>query len=265
MFKLPPKSEVGYLDPEIASEGQKIVLSEGEPLSWNPPPVRPIMPDWSQIKSIQKYFNRSGYAVWPAWLYHPTESPRIVNNAQEAGELGVCYREATDDERARYGLKTVWDWIGDSKWRSKPFEKDLKFDPTKLGQGKTFIPATPNPRIAQHELVEALIPQVAAAVAQALKATGPSAPAHIDPKQWDAFLQFQAFQKTAETVDALKEESDEAVASAHTNALNAVHSEKDDEDDDERSLWIEEAKRLNIKIDGRWSLDRIKEAVEKAA
>ena len=263
VFTLPPKSEVGYLDPEIAGEGVKVIHSDGEQVNWTPPPVRPVMPDWSQIKSIQKYFNRSGYQTWPSWLYHPTEAPRIVKNAEEAGELGVCYREATDDERAKYGKKTVWDWADDSKWRPTPYERDLKFDPTKLGQGKTYIPTAPNPRVAQHELVEALIPQVAAAVAQALKATGPSAPAHIDPKQWDAFLQFQAFQKTAETVDALKEESDASLASAHTNALSAVYSE--DDDADERSLWIDEAKRLNVKIDGRWSLERIKEAVEKAA
>lgn len=223
-FVLPKKSEVGYLDPEIAGEGQKVILSDGDVVSWTPPPPRPVMPDWSQIKSIARYFGRSGHQVYPAWLYHPSDEPRLVKNAEDAGALGVCYREATADERGRYGLKAVWDWQDGCQWRPQPYAGTLKFDPLKPGQGKTFQPAQQNPALAQDRLLEALIPAVAAAVAQSLKgAGGPSAPAHIEPAQWEAFLQFQAFQKAAEAVDIVKSEvalpdSGEAETGAATSA-----------------------------------------------
>src|SRR6185312_6341739 len=110
VFVLPPKSQVGVIDPEIAGEGVKVIYSDGEQGMWTPPPPRPVMPDWSGIKSIARYFNRTGHAVWPAWLYHPTEEPRLLKNADEAAELGVCYREATMDEKGRYGRSHVWDW-----------------------------------------------------------------------------------------------------------------------------------------------------------
>src|SRR6266436_1664891 len=138
-FVLPPKSQVGVLDLEIAGEGQKVILSDGEQVAWTPPPPRPVVPDWSQIKSIQQYFNRTGYRVWPSWLYHPTEEARLVKDQDEAAELGVCYREATPDEHNRYGKKHVWDWTNESQWRPTPYHAP-KFDPQKPAQGKVYIP-----------------------------------------------------------------------------------------------------------------------------
>lgn len=258
-FVLPPKKQVGYLDPEIAGEGQKVILSDGDQVSWTPPPPRPVMPDWSQIKSIARYFNRTGFQVYPAWLYHPTEEARIVKNADEAAELGVCYREATIDERGRYGLSAVWDWKEGSLWRAQPYGPP-KFDPLRPGVGKTYQHTPPNPVVAQNAMIEALIPAVAAAVAQSLKASGPGAPANVDQKEWDEFLQFKAWQKSKDAVAivadeiASAEQPDEAPAPA--NALNPVQ---------ERAVWEAEAERKGIKVDGRWSLDRLKSEVEKKA
>lgn len=250
-FELPPRSSVGYLDPEIANEGQKVILSDGDIVGWTPPPVKPVMPDWSQIKSIRHLFGRTGHSAWPAWLYHPSEQPRIVKNQEEANALGVCFRKATDTERGRYGVTNVWDNTdSESKWRSTPYERDLRFDPKKLGQGKTFYADAPNPAIAQNELVRMLIPEVAAAVAQALKSGGPSAPARIDAKEWEQFLAFKAYQKTVETVDAMAEKE----------LQNPLAASGDD-----KTIWIEEAERRGVKVDGRWSLEKIKAEVEKAA
>lgn len=262
-FVLPPKSQVGILDPEIAGEGQKVILSDGDQVSWSPPPPRPVMPDWSGIKSLSKYFNRTGLQVWPAWLYHPTENARLVKNAEEAGQLGVCYREATIDERGRYGLKHVWDWQDDSKWRPQPHSIP-KFDPANPGQGKTYIPSAPNPTIAQNALLEALIPTVTAAVVTALKANGPSAPSSIDPTQWDEFLKFQAWQKTSQAVEVVEKElakpqeiKPEDDGPALSNALTP---------EQERTIWAAEYERKFGKApDGRWNLDRIKTECEKAA
>src|SRR5690349_3209911 len=102
-FDLPPRSQVGYLDPEIAGEGQKVIgevgqqliLSDGEQITYEVLPPKVVMPDLSSVKSLSRYFNRRGYQVYPAWLYHPIEQPRLVKTAQEAAALGIRYRQAT--------------------------------------------------------------------------------------------------------------------------------------------------------------------------
>lgn len=256
-FVLPPKSQVGYLAPEIAGEGDPVVLSDGENMNWTPPPEKLVMPDWSQIKSIRHYFGRKGGPVYPAWLFHPTEPDRLVKNAAEADALGVCYRKATADEKMRYGHDSVWDWQDGSLWRPKP-QRGRQFDPNKMETGKIYQPAQQSPAMANNALLESLIPAVAAAVAQSLKITGPAAPATIDPKQWEAFLAFQAFQKTAEAVDEIKQ--DQAYAERDEdeltgNALNAP----------DRETVIAEAERAGIKVDKRWSVDRILTEIGKAA
>lgn len=255
VFVIPPKSEVGVLSPEIAGEGERVVYSDGETMVWNAPPPQPVFPDMSKIKSIARYFNRTGHQVWPAWVYHPTEEPRLLKNQDEGTELGICYREATSDERSRYGMKAVWDWQEGSLWRPTPYSGTLKFDPHKPGQGKTYIPSAPNRVNEQNELVKALIPEVAAAVAQALQKNGPSAPASVDAAQWEQFLQFQAYMKAQEAVEVVAQE----ISGDAGNALSG------DEQADEREMWESEARRLGLKVDGRWSLDRLKSEIEKAA
>jgi hypothetical protein len=258
-FVLPSKREAGYLDPAIAGEGVKVVMSDGDVITYAPPPPKPVMPDWSTIKSIRHYFNRTDFRVWPAWLYHPKEAARLVRNADEAAELGVCYRDATIDEKGRYGRDHVWDWKDDSQWRPQPWPDTIKFDPNKAEQGKTVIASPVNPTVAQHDLAALLIPQVAAAVAQALKMSGPAAPPSVDPAQWEQFLQFQAWQKSAEVVGG-------AVQQAATEApgLGLQGGSGAPSPDAERVAWEEEADRKGIKIDRRWSLERLKSEVEKA-
>src|SRR5208337_5654614 len=145
VFVLPPKSQVGTLHPEIAGEGDPVLMSDGADLSWTPPPPQPVMPDWSHIKSLRKYFGRKSHYIWPCCLYHPNEPYRVVKNEYEAAELGVCYRDATADETARTGAQKVWDFRDPGQsangWRPQPYPKDLKFDPLKAGPGKTFQPA----------------------------------------------------------------------------------------------------------------------------
>lgn len=255
-FRLPPRSEVGYLDAEIANEGEKVILSDGDSVNWSPPPVKPVIPDFSQIKSIRHYFGRTGHQTWPAWLYHPSEAPKIVKNAEEAHALGVRYRKATTDELNRYGVKAVWDYAEDSAWRSQPYE--TRFDPKNPGQGKTVIIGVPNPAIAQNELVRALIPEVAAAVAQALRGAGgsPAAPPSFDPKMWEEFQAFLTFKKSAEAVAALDSTEAPSGSALSGNALTQ---------DEERKFWEDEAVRKGVKFDGRWSLAKLRAEVEKAA
>jgi hypothetical protein len=252
--KYPPKSEVGYLDPEIAGEGQQVIHSDGEVVSWTPPPAKPIVPDFSEIKSIRKYFNRTGFSPWPAWLYHQTEAPRLVKNAEEGFELGVVYRKANSDEVARYGNHDVWDWSPESEWRPKPYPGTQKFDHKNPGTGKTVILSAPNPVIAQNELVRALIPEVARAVAEALGTARPNAPANVDAGEWAEFQQYIAWKKSQEVIVHQAEKAQDS------NALATGLSH-----DQELSMWREDAEQRGLKVDGRWSVERIKAEIEKAA
>lgn len=260
-FQLPPKSSVGALDPEIAGEGMKVILSDGEQVDMNIAPPKPVFPDWSGIKSIRHYFNRTGYRVYPAWLYHPSEEPRLVKNADEAAALGICYREATVDERGRYGRSHVWDWQDDSQWRPIPYGP-AKFDPKKISHAKNFVPTPVNPADSQNALLAALIPQVAAVVARELRGATPT-PGGVSDKDWGEFLQFKAWQKAQEAVGeiAADAEGDPEIPGLASNALSAANAEGDDE----REHWMKEAERKGLKIDRRWATARIKEEVTKAA
>ena len=264
---LPKGSARIALDPSIADEGAKvikgdeIILSNGDHVAWTPPPEKIVMPDLSGIKSLRAYFGQRGYRVYPAWLYHPSKSAVLVKDAKEAAEYGIVHRQTSPDERSRYGAKDVWDWEQGSQWRPNP-HTDPKFDPKNPGAGKNLIHSAPDPKIAQHELVAALIPAVAAAVAQSLKASGPAAPASVDQTQWEAFLAFQAWQKTQEVVAgaaaAIERDMQEQIREPDDPLASALSPEQD------RLLWEEEAKRVGVKVDGRWSTERLKAAVEKA-
>ena len=242
-FVIPPKSEVGTLDPSIANEGMKVILSDGEAEQWTPPEIKAAFPDWSQVPKLKKYFGRKGGPVYPHWMYHPTESDQLVNNAEEAGKLGVVYRKATDEERFQFGHQSVWDWKrgdADLKWRPFPQQR-RKFDPHHPETGKIYQ-ASPS---SQPD-IGSLVAAVTASVLAAMKTPGiaPTAPAHVNSKEWEEFLAFQAFKKTTETVNALASE---------------------DAEEDDRASWVAEAERLGMKVDKRWSTERLKSEVQARA
>jgi hypothetical protein len=243
-------------------EGMKVTLSDGETISWNPPPANPVIPDLSKIKQLAKYFNRGGFQPYPAWFYHPTEEPMICKNAEEAAEIGVGYREATEEERQRFGLRALWDWNDDSPWRPKPWAGTTRFDPNKPGPGKNYIPATQSHAQTQRDLADDLIPRVAAAVAGALQGSGgPSKPAAIDDAEWQEFIAFQAWKKTKEAVADLAHEEENPLykyaQTAEDREALALAGEHDS--------WIAEAERLGLKVDKRWGLERLKAEVLKAS
>jgi hypothetical protein len=208
-----------------------------------------VIPDVSQVKSIRHYFNRRNLPIWPAWLYHPSKKPLLVRNAEEAAEIGVCYRDATVDERGKYGRSHVWDWKDDCLWRPNPYDVG-KIDPSNPGTGKTLSQPPANPIVAQNAMIADLVPAVAAAVVQSLKSSSSVAPENIDKAQWEEFLKFQAWKKTSEATNALTSDNISSFTFARDNQ--------------ERILLEQEATRKGIRIDGRWSLDRLKAEVEKA-
>ena len=250
---LPKPSEVGYLSAEIAGEGLKIRMGEGGEETFSPPASRAVDPgeSWKEIKSIKKYFHRTGYQVYPMWIYHPSEPARIVKNEEEAAKFGVKFRLATRDERARYGVQYTWDYLDGSQWRTHPHEDKPAFRPDEYANVKNVVRHGPSSVQQQNELINMLVPQVAAAVAQALKIAAPQAPASVNPADWDAFQEFLAWKKSAEAAEVVAAPVEEA-------------STQDDEEA-ELNMWRAEAERLGVKVDKRWGLARIQSEIEKAA
>ena len=262
-FVLPPKSKVGVLAREIAEEGQPVAISDD--VSWAPPPVKPIIPDYSEVKSIKHYFGRSGYKTFPAWFYHPKEPKRLVNTQDEAAQLGIIRREATVHERGMYGVTAVWHYQPDCEWRASPFEKDVAFDPNNPGLHKNVI-TKENRAQNENAMIERMIPQVAAAVAAALRVAQPAPPSgapNVDPELWAQFQEFVAFKKAAEVAET-------------TNALAASPDDPSEPDDDaerpltptgeaQRADLEAEAIRLGVKFDKRWGNSRLAAAINAAS
>lgn len=238
VFQLPPRSSVGYLDPEIANEGVKVF--EDTPLGWNPPPIKMAMPDWSEIKQIRHYFNRIGHQTFPAWLYHQNGEMKLVNDAGAAKELGVIYRHATDDEKGRYNVQALWDWDDGCLWRPKPWGL-AKFDPKNPGAGKEVIPEKPDPMKTQADLLRGLL--------KAFESGGVQKPADMSANDWVEFQQFLLFKKTQAAIQPSE-------AKTEGNALAGTQSE--------RELLEFEAAAKGVKIDGRWSNERLKKEIDQA-
>lgn len=254
----------GFLDPEIASEGlkavDKIILSDGEQVAWAPPQAKPVIPDWSQNKSIAHYFGRVGYQTWPCWFYHPTEKEVLIKDAKEAFErFGIQRRKATDRERAQFGAgEWVWDTPDGCLWQSQPYPKNVpgKFDPNIGAQGKNYVPRAPDPQIAQHALIEQLVTAMQGGqnqfLGQLIAAMGgrpPAAPGAagvpegIDAADWKEFQEFQEFKRQRACIPVSTMDGRPA------------------EPDGEKAEWIAKAEECGIKIDRRWSAEKIRNHV----
>lgn len=251
---------IEYLAPEIANEGYH-AESFAE---WAPAVEEARVPDYSWLKGTKfaKYFPKlSGrpyqHQTFPCWLYHPKHEPRLIRDLMKqdgpddaptlvkkavdiARELGCEYRASTQAEIAQGFPPNRWVIIGD--WRPTPYEKDKKFNPSKPDTGKHFV-STREPAQSNHDMIGGI---VAAVMAQ--MQTQPAAPAQNNDPDW---IEYQAFKKWKEAMAA----GDESVPAPGVNALSDL---------DERQLWEEEAKAKGIRVDGRWSLERLKAEVEKA-
>ena len=252
--KLPPRSSVGYLSDDIAREGQKIRMddTDGYEIAGEPT-VAPAYPDYSKVKHLRKYFNRTGYQVFPSWIYHPNGDRQIVKNAEEAAKYGVVFRATTPDEKAAFGVNYRWDY-SNTEWRTQAFNRKRVIDPDNLTEGgKNFVARQ---SISTSYDQDAMIARTVASVLAALKTNGPAAPANVDADQWQKFLEFQAFQEATKAVA----ETTEAEPEAEEDPL-VIHDME--WDNDPKAKWLAEAERLGVKVDGRWSLSRLIEECQK--
>jgi hypothetical protein len=236
-FALPPKSQVGYLDPSIAGEGVSAMQHA------NRSPIRPVVPDWSVVKPIQHYFWPKDHQAWPAWVFHKSTPDQRIVDQKEAEELGLVWRATTPDERAKYRQNFIWEWTDECDWRPEPGPQHLK--PNPYSTGKIYEP----PRNTG--------PSTADLVAALTKALSDKLQPSQSSNEAIAVAVATAMKMMSEAKPAL----DKPETASDGNALNDSGMSADQEKD----LWIEEAESRGIKIDKRWGVSKIKEAVEKAA
>jgi hypothetical protein len=230
---MPP---VEYLDPEIANEGSS--ANSWAPGDWTNAPNAadeeyqpdvdpPHINDYAAFKKhkhYRQYFRPYRYTPFPAWMYHATHEPKIVKTKDEVLALGP--------EWSPTPLKLRVDMTG----KSLPVKNDTQ----KLTEALvTGLLKAPGATAAPGGAVDAA--SIAAIVAAVMTAMQPraavAAPAAPDPEKLmptdvEGLRQFVEMPKGGD--------------------------EHPGQDSVERKAVIELAEKEGIKIDGRWSTDRIK-------
>ena len=220
-------SQVEYLDREIAGEG--LHADAPIPNSWmdgagateeyQPDIEPPHINDYAAFKKhkhYRQYFRPHVYQPFPAWLYHPTQEPKLVAKYRETKNGWVVDIEACKAEVAALG----------PEWSPIPVA------PRKDMTGKSLPIKTETQKLAE-------------VMAQAVAAKQGAGP--IDASTIAAIV--------AATVAAINQKPVESQPVDASEAAPAV------EQDVERTALIELADKDGVKIDKRWSNQRIKEAL----
>jgi len=250
---------VEYLSPDIANEGVKVTgqvpgtsFDADEP--YQPMIEPPHIPDYKWINQknpLAKYFPQiSGvpyrHRAFPAILYHPSGETKTVRTAEEAASLG-CKCLGPDE-----GYR----WQCDREWKSKPFPAHTKFSAANLGAGKALPPPSKEESIA-------------AAVANALKGGANAVTDQVTMIVAAVVAAMKLQQAAPAPVAPAGAPTPAAVAApAQENALGGAPDPAPNPDtvltkDEQKNLLLEAAKDKGVKVDGRWSIERITEELEK--
>lgn len=158
-MQLPSRDEMrrtGGLSPEIAGEGEAVLFTGTlGGMQVRMPAAKPIYPDLSEIKCIRPLFFREGFEPFPVMLHHPTEESRLFT-AEEAEKVGFRYVKPTPYEVAKYKLSDARGLEQRDEgclWREEPYGP-LRFDPSRPESGKCYTaphtdPATMLARVLQ--------------------------------------------------------------------------------------------------------------------
>lgn len=232
---------IQYLDPEIANEGLRADMPvEGQ---WTPggefqPFIDPpVIPDYAFVKQkgmehLRKLFpQHSGipyvHQAFPVWAYHKTEPARLLHTEQHATEHGMRYVKKTKS----------FDCTGE--WSDEPFHV-AKLNVDAPGAGKSV--AKPGGNASQADTIAAVVAAVMAQVAP--KVTG-NALATVPQVSDPDYAKFIAFKEWL----------------AQQGSQKAPVQLSPDE---EKAALVKIAGEAGVKVDKRWSIDSIKEALDKA-
>lgn len=249
-------SDIQYLDPEIANEGAHAqsgfygldpkLGADGEvtesdwsqPAAYQPFIDPPRIPDYNFVKTsvqggkphpLRKYFPQyTGvpyrFQPLPVWVYHAKQEPRLLTTVKQA---------------EKHGLKLAANKLGlvaSGEWSLDPIGVKT-FDPERPGAGKS-LQTKPRGEADQAALIGAVVAQV---IAQSGAKPGGGANALAsDPD----FAEFQAFK-------AWRAGQNKPAKIELTPA-------------EERAALTKLAGESGIKVKDAWSLDKIKDELDKA-
>ena len=223
---------IEYLDPSIANEGVHVdkwnpgawANTVGDDEEWQPDVEPPRITDYAAFKKHKhygQYFKPYRYRPFPAWMYHATEEPRIVKSKEEVIALGPAW---------------------------SPVPNKPRIDMT----GKSI------PGKSQTERLGEIIAESLATKSTGAGAVDPTAIAAIVAAVMAALPQNQPAAAAVVASVPVDPPSD-------VEGLRAFAEKASDGDDEhpghgsiERKALIELAEKEGVKIDGRWSNDRIK-------
>lgn len=222
-------AKIEYLDPEIANEGERADAAFVAP-------KRVHVWDYAQLKEHEhygKYFVQKPFRAFPAWIYnHKTGETKIVGDAKAAAQYGVSYNTT-----ARFHH---YECVGD--WMDEP-PKNAKADVTSTGKSLVSASASQAANTTADTMAQILKKLIAD------KASPELSEAISADKEYQEYLAFKRAQsKKVAQVEPVTLEAKTWVPPV-----------------DEKALLIEAAESRNIKVDKRWSIDRIKSELDKAA
>lgn len=245
---------IQYLDPAIANEGfhaERDVVVDLNDGSGNyqpaiPRPRIPFLTEDSIPKSIKKYFpqfSNQPYTerAFPAWFYHATKAPILIADEYYTnGEGEKVLKEKAAEKASRLGIRyrgpgQGWECTGE--WHPKPIQPH---GPNVKDTGKSVAP------------VDNRNDQLAAAITKAMAGANSSAD--------QATVVAAAVAAALKAVGIGTHPVEAPPPAPQVNALAPTLPA-----DEEKDILIGLAKEKGIKIDGRWSVDRIKEALDQAA
>lgn len=226
---------VEYLDPSIANEGlsannwapgEWTNAASSADEEWQPDIDPPHINDYAAFKKhkhYKQYFRPYRYIPFPAWMYHATHEPKIVKTKEEVIALGPEWSPTPKKPRV------------DMTGKSLPVKTDTQRLTEALVAGLVKQPgAAAAGGGVDAASIAAIVAAVMAAMPQQHAVAAPVAldPAKMMPTDVEGLRQF-------------------------------VESPKDDDgspqrDSIERKALLELAEKEGIKIDGRWSSERIK-------
>ena len=248
-----------YLDPEIANEGQS--ANNWQPGAWtNSTPVSedefqpdiepPHIPDYAMLKkhkNYAKYFRPYRYQPFPAFVYHQTMGERIVRSKEEAQTLGADWtRFVPVWFHQTFGRKVMKSEAEVSElglgWAPGRFSENDKVWVSARDMGGKALPI----KTDTQRLTEALV----AGLTQKKDANfDPTAIAAIVSAVMSAIPQPQPLQSKAPKAEDLMPPELAPVPVKTVDPLDAML---------ERTALLELAEKEGVKIDGRWSVERIK-------
>lgn len=221
--------KIEYLDPEIANEGQRADAA------WVPSP-KPHVWDYAPLKEhphYGQYFAAKPFKEWPAMIYnHKTGEEKIVGDAKTAAQYGVSYNRNTRFPQ----------YVCDGDWKDEP--RTIKPDLHAGGKSLVTANATQAANTTAETMAEILkrliegkaAPEIATAVSQ--------------DKEYQDYLAFKRMQ-AAQTDPA---------ATPIVEAAEPMPS-----DAEQKAILVGLAEEREIKVDKRWSLERLKAELDRVA